>query len=294
MVLPGFKGLPLYDVVCFFYQRIRNIGLNQRANSISFNLIQALPAALLFLFSLVPYLPESLNIKGQILGLLKDLTPNTNTYTLIQNLITELFKKHIGIFSFGFLLLMFYSSNAMIGVIRAFDKSISEKKMYFLNRRWRAIRLTTILIVMVLFSTLLLIGQESLASVIKELFNFERKTAAPWWNSVRWIIIVGILFYGIAFIYKFAPSMKERWQLLTPGSILATTLTLFTTMGFSYWVNHFAHYNKVYGSIGTVLILLLLINLNSLILLIGFELNVTITLLKADMRNREINIYEGI
>lgn len=288
IIIPGFKGLPLYDVVKFFFQQINKIGLNERAAAISFNLIQALPAAILFLFSIIPYLPESLNIKGQIFVLLKDLTPNSTTYTFIQNLIGELFKKHIGVFSFGFILLMFYASNAMIGIIRAFDKSILENKYFFLHQRWRAIRLTAILILLILASALVLIGQEELASILKGIFQYKKRTSIPWWNAIRWTIIIGVLFFGIGFIYKFAPSVKKRWKIFSPGSILATVLTLLSTLIFSYWVNHFASYNKIYGSIGTVLIIMLLMYFNSLILLIGFELNVSITYLQAKVEERTL------
>ena len=115
----------------------------------------------------------------------------------------------------------------------------------------------------------------------------KRAERVSWWNGTRWIIIVSLLFYGIAFIYKLAPSVKKRWDLLSPGSILATLLTLVTTLGFSYWVNNFASYNKVYGSIGTVMIIMILIYFNSLILLIGFELNVSITYLTKEVEERK-------
>jgi len=68
-----------------------------------------------------------------------------------------------------------------------------------------------------------------------------------------------LLFYGIGLIYKFAPSVHKRWKIVTPGSILATVLLMITTILFSYWVNNFASFNKVYGSIGTVLIIMTLV-----------------------------------
>lgn len=280
IVIPGFKGIPLFYVIRFFFQQINKIGIIDRASAISFNLIMALPAAFLFIFSIIPYLPDSFDFKGQMLNLFKDLTPNSNTYKLINTLINDLLKKHVGIFSFGFVLVLFYASNATMGIIRTFDKSISEKKAYFLHRRWRAIRLTTLLILLVLASLLVLIGQGELAGLLREFFHFKKKTFYPWWNTVRWSIIVLFIFFGIAFIYRFAPAIQKKWPLISPGSILATTLMLLTTIGFSFWVNHFGSYNKVYGSIGTVLIIMLLIYLNSLILLIGFELNVSITVLQ--------------
>jgi membrane protein len=299
IIIPGFKGIPLFYVIRFFFQQINKIGIIDRASAISFNLIMALPAAFLFIFSIIPYLPDSFDFKGQMLNLFKDLTPNSNTYKLINTLINDLLKKHVGIFSFGFILVLFYASNATMGIVRTFDKSISEKKAYFLHRRWRAIRLTTLLILLVLASLLVLIGQGELAGLLREFFHFKKRTFFPWWNSFRWAIIILFIFFGIAFIYRFAPAIQKKWPLISPGSILATLLMLLTTIGFSFWVNHFSSYNKVYGSIGTVLIIMLLIYLNSLILLIGFELNVSITVLqqqaeqgKAEMKMQTKNVKQ--
>ncbi len=293
--LPGFQKIPLYDVVFFLFNQFKKVGLNERAAAISYNLFMALPAALLFLFAIVPYLPETINFKNHILDLFKNLAPNSSTYQFIKKLLDDLLQKHVGVFSFVFLLLMFYASNAMLGIIRSFDKSIAEKKAYFMHKRWRAIKLTFILFLLVIGSVLILVGQEQLAILLKKLFQMKRKAKIPWWDSVRWIIIIALIFYGIAFIYKFAPSVKKRWKLLSPGSILATTLTILTTFAFSYWVNNFASYNKVYGTIGTVLIIMLLIFINSLVLLIGFELNVSITYLQAEADERKVKeLMDGL
>ncbi|MFN5361035.1 MAG: YihY/virulence factor BrkB family protein [Bacteroidota bacterium] len=287
-VIPGFQQLPVYDVVMFFIRQVNKVGLNERAAAISFNLIMALPATLLFLFSLIPYFPQAKKMELQVLALFKDIAPNSATYFFIKDILDGLLDKHVGIFSFGFLLVMFYASNAMMGVIRTFDKSIEEKKAYFMHQRWRAIRLTFLLMILVVVSvSLLLLGKNELIYVLKNIFHIGRSDRIVWWNGTRWITIITLLYFGIAFIYKYAPSLKKRWKLISPGAILATTLTLLTTLLFSYWVNNFAAYDKVYGSIGTVLILMLLIYLNSLILLIGFELNVSITVLTRQAMERQ-------
>ena len=288
--MPGFRGLPLYDVANFFLKQINKVGLNERAAAISFNLIMALPAAILFLFSLIPYFPKPESFSKEILNLFKDVTPNSSTYNFIANILNDLLdNQHVGIFSFGFLLLMFYSSNAMIGIIRTFDKSIKEHTNIFFHQRWRAIRLTIILIFLILISAVaLFLGKQQLIYLLKNVFHIQKDTRISWWSGIRWGIIICLLFYGIAFIYKFAPSVKKRWDIFSPGSILATILTLATTLLFSWWVNNFASYNKIYGSIGTVLIIMILIYINSLILLIGFELNVSITYLTKEVEERRL------
>lgn len=285
IVIPGFQEVNLFQVIQFLFKQLNTIGLYDRASAISFNLIMALPAGFLFLFSIIPYFPKSFKIKKQILSIFKDISPNTSTYRFILDIINDLLSQHVGIFSFGFLLLLFYASNAMTGIIRSFDKSIMQNKPFFLHQRMRALRLTLILMLLVFASILVLIGQDQLTTLLGDVLDMKRKTILPYWNSIRWGIIILLLFYGNAFIYKFAPHVKEKWPLLSPGAILSTTLMLVTTLGFSYWVNNFGSYSKIYGSIGTVLVVMTLIYINALILLIGFELNVSIEVLKKEQNS---------
>ena len=264
--LPGFQGINSYQVIRFLAKQLNTIGVYDRASAISFNLLMALPAGFLFLFSIIPYFPEAFKVKKQILTLFKDIAPNSSTYKFIVDIINDLLSQHVGIFSFGFLLLLFYASNAMTGIIRSFDKSIMQNRPFFLHQRMRAIRLTIILILLVFASLIVLIGQEQLASLLRSGFDIEQSTILPYWNSLRWVIIILLLFYGNAFIYKYAPHIKEKWPLISPGALLSTGLMLLTTFGFSYWVNNFSSYNKIYGSIGTVLVVMTIIYMNALIL----------------------------
>jgi membrane protein len=102
-----------------------------------------------------------------------------------------------------------------------------------------------------------------------------------------------MFFFSISFIFRYAPAVHKRWKLINPGSILATFLMIVFTAGFSYWVSNFSNYNELYGSISTVLILMLLIYFNSLVLLIGFELNVSINSLKHEVDERNKNLAGG-
>ena len=282
IIVPGFQQVNLFQLLQFLFKQLNTIGLYDRASAISFNLIMALPAGFLFLFSIIPYFPKSFKIKTQILSIFKDISPNTSTYRFILDIINDLLSQHVGIFSFGFLLLLFYASNAMTGIIRSFDKSIMQNKPFFLHQRMRALRLTLILMLLVFASILVLIGQDQLTTLLRDVYDIRKKTILPYWNIIRWVVIILLLFYGNAFIYKFAPHVKEKWSLLSPGAILSTVLMLLTTLGFSYWVNNFGSYSKIYGSIGTVLVVMTLIYINALILLIGFELNVSIEILKKE------------
>jgi membrane protein len=103
-------------------------------------------------------------------------------------------------------------------------------------------------------------------------------------HNVRWVIIFGLIFYIVAFLYRHGPSLERRWPFLTPGSIFATSMMIIATGIVSYWVNNFSNYNKLYGSISAIFVLMSLIYVNSLAVLLGFELNVTLTRLQIEKR----------
>ena len=91
-----------------------------------------------------------------------------------------------------------------------------------------------------------------------------------------WLVICALFFFGYAFLFYLAPARKTKFRFISAGTTLATILTILTTVGFSYYINNFGKYNTLYGSIGTLVVVMLSFYFNALILLIGFELNVSI------------------
>ncbi|HEU4575058.1 MAG TPA: YihY/virulence factor BrkB family protein [Chitinophagaceae bacterium] len=276
--LPGFQGIPLHDVVKFFFGQVRKVGMVERASAISFNIFMAIPPAIIFLFTLIPYLSISRQFIHEMFGLIRDVIPGEkNNSSIIKFLNDFVTHPRNDLLSLGFLLALFYSSSAMMGIMRSFDKNyLGFKKRKALQQRGIAIKLTLILFVLVVASVLVLVAQD----VVLKWIGIENKGVRDVIKNVRWIVIILLFFYIISYIYKHAPSVDKKWKLINAGSILATFLMLLFTSLFSYWVNHFGNYNKLYGSIGTIMILMLLIYFNSLVLLIGFELNVSISSLK--------------
>ena len=284
--LPGFQGIPLYDVLKFFFQQIRKVGITERAAAISFNCVMAIPPIIIFLCTLIPYLPISNEFIRQLHGLIRDVIPGEKNNSAIIKFIDDIIKKPKNdLLSLGFLLALFYSSNAVLGIMRAFDKNyLGFKKRKMVRRRLTALQLTSVLFVLMFASLLVLIMQSS----VLKLFGLKNVLVRQIIGYARWVVTVFLFFGSVSFIYRYAPFVHKRWKLINPGCILATTLMLLFTVFFSYWVNNFSNYNKLYGSISTILILMLLIYFNSLVLLIGFELNVSITHIKheADERNK--------
>ncbi|MEO5594895.1 MAG: YihY/virulence factor BrkB family protein [Chitinophagaceae bacterium] len=287
IILPGFSGVPLYDVTNFFVRQIKKTSLTERAAAVSYNFIMAIPPICLFLFTLIPHLPfiKKRALEFQVNKLITDIIPakehNKNLISFVNGFLEH---PRIGLLSFGFILLLFFGSNGMMGIMRSFNKNyMGAKQRKGLRKRWIAIGLTLLIMSLLLACILLLVMQ---GVVLKWLgiTNVNVRTVIDW---LRWVLIISLIFYSIAFIYKYAPDINKKWRLVSPGSILATSLSIAGTVGFSLFVNNFGRYDALYGSIGTVIVIMSLIYINSLILLVGYELNVSIHSLQITADDRE-------
>ena len=290
--LPGFRGIPLYDVVKFFIGQVKTVGMTERASAIAYNLFMAIPPSLIFLFTLIPFLPISKEFEQSLYSLIRDVIPGEKDHDVLITFLQDFINKpRNGLLSLGFVLSMFFSSSAMMGIMRSFDKNyIGFKKRTDLQKRGVALKITMVLFVLVFLSILLLIGQ---GQVLK-LIGIRNATVRSIILNTRWVIIVLLFFAIISYIYRHAPAVHKKWRLINPGSILAAALMLLMTFLFSWWVGRFGNYNQLYGSIGTVLILMILIFINSLVLLIGFELNVSINSLKKIADERKDSPADGV
>jgi len=272
--LPGFRGLSLYDVWKPFIGQLRKTSLVERASGISFNVVMALPPILLSVFTLIPLLPISKEFIHQLFALIKDIVPGEkNNSVIIKFLDDFIHRPRTGLLSFGLLTAIYFSSNAMMGILRSFDKNypgFRTRKGF--HKRKTALQLTLIVFALVMLCLVLLIAQ----SAVLKWIGIKGVTLRTFIHNFRWIVIVLLMFLSISNIYRHGPALAKRWPLLTAGSVFATSLMIIAIAIVSYWVNHFSNYNKLYGSIGAIFILFSLIYANSLAILMGFELNVTL------------------
>ena len=158
-----------------------------------------------------------------------------------------------------------------------------------LHQRKTALILTLIVFFLVFICILLLIAQANVLRWLGVESEFWRNMS----HDTRWVFLVLLTFFVIGFIYKRGPALSSKWPLLTPGAVFATTLMILATILVSWYVNSFNTYNKLYGSIGAIFILMSLIYANSLALLMGFELNVTLTNLKLEKAEKALLITKN-
>jgi membrane protein len=264
-------------VVKFFSEGIRNGALTTRASSVAFNFVLALFPGIIFVFTLIPYIPIE-NFQTELLMLFENILPKNAFHFLESTLVDLVMRKNWGLLSFGALASLFFSMNGIHALIDGFNSS----HHYVETRSWLMQRLISIALVFILATlvtsaTLLIISSRSVLNMLVEQNILEFGITYYLIMIGKWVIIIGFHLVAISFIYYLAPARRPAWRFVSPGAIFATFLTIMASLIFSLFINNFGQLNKLYGSIGTLMVVLIWTYFNSLALIIGFELNASIS-----------------
>jgi membrane protein len=295
--LPGFDGIPVFVVFRFFIAEIRANSLPTRSKAVAFSFFLAIFPALTFIFSLIPYLPFFNNLDVSILNLLKEILPNKETYAFIKSFIQPLLEdlaknKRGGLLTGSGLLVLFLTSNGVMAIMSSFDKAYDHyKQRNAFQSRLIAFKITFLLFTLFFFSIILIIlGQDLLALLLDKLQIFSTFTQVLL-NLLRYVLIILLFFFSISLIYYYGPATKTKYKFISTGATVATVLSILISLGFSYWVSNFNKLNVIFGSIGTIMLLMIWLNINSFVLLIGYEINASIHY-NSLLRKRELEVKE--
>jgi membrane protein len=274
--LPFFEGVPLYDVALFFWRSIVDGAIATRASAIAFSFFVAFFPFIIFLFTLIPYIPID-NFQNELLILIQDVVPPA-TYTTIEQTVEDIITQPRGdLLSFGFFAALIFSTNGLAAMMSAFDATIHTiHRRSWLSQRITAIYLLIILSVLLTIVIALLTSGQLVIQRLQDRQILNDQFIVLLLIFGKWMIILALLFFTYSFLYFMAPAKRIKWRFISAGGTLATGLSVFALVGISFYINRFNQYNKLYGSIGTLLIILLLMYVMSMILLIGFELNASI------------------
>lgn len=270
--LPGFNKIPVYEVGKFFILGIRNGSIRQRAASVAYSAFLSIFPAVIFLFTLIPYIPIE-NFQDSLLNLLSGFIPD-NVYTAIETTIVDIITQQRGsLLSLTFFSTLFFASSGVVALMRAFNTTYhsTEKRVWWKRR--------LIAILMLVIEVVLITAAVAIITVNKSLYDSYftgMRLLLSLFLFVRIIVGLGLFFFSISFLYYFAPAEKGRFRFISAGSSLATILVIAASYGFRFFVNHFGQFNKLYGSLGTIVVALIWIYIVSFGLIIGFELNTSI------------------
>lgn len=276
--LPGLGGFSLYDLLDVYINGILKGSFSPRASSIAYSFFLALFPFLLLLLNLIPYIPIE-GFQTRFLIFVEALLPPQTTqffYPIIADIAVN---PRAGLLSMVFFLSIFLSANGVNAIFSAFGYSFHSKSNRSFVRQYLVAMAVSVFLALLLLTSvgIILYGEY----VIRDL-----KSRAYIDNDVFWIlffqflIFVAMIYIVIATLYYYGTKEGKVSKFFSIGALLTTVLFLLTTYFFGVYINNFSNYNELYGSIGALLILMLYIWINSNLLLLGFELNISIQRLR--------------
>jgi membrane protein len=279
-----FEEVSLYKIFKCFLRNLKEDEIMDRANGVAFNFILATFPAIIFLFTLIPYVtayfPE-INTES-IMGFIEELMPTTMYDVASTTVLDIVNNQRGGLLTLGFFFAMYLSTNGMMALMRAFNacyKTVENRSGW--KTRLLAIGLTfNMTFVLFLAVILLVVGQFVLEYFLGHVRDFEVVDVDYFTVylilALRFLVIFIVFFLAISTIYYFGPAIHYNWRFFSIGSFIATLLCLGVSYGFSFYVTNFGSYNKVYGSIGVLIALMVWIQLITVVLLLGYEINASI------------------
>jgi membrane protein len=282
----GFEGVPIFDVVSFFIKGLLKGSITTRASAVAFDFFVALFPTIIFVFTLIPYIPVE-NFQEQLLDLVEGILPKTAFELIETTLIEVVTQKSWGLLSFGFIAAVVFAHNGMSSLIDAFNATYHTiEKRSFINQHLIALMLTFLLPLLLTISVVLVLFGQMTLDFLVEFEVLKLNFTYYMIVIIRWFVIICLFFFSISLLYYMAPEKRTKFRFFSAGSIMATAVILSTSLIFSYYVNNFGQYNKLYGSIGSLLALMIWIFFNAIGLIIGFELNASIASAKRSIDKR--------
>jgi membrane protein len=274
----GFGGLNLWEISSFLIIAFSDVRTTMRSASISFRVFLAFFPAIITLFTLIPFIPID-NFQEDVFLGIKSILPG-DTFQFIEGTLYDLInKKQSTLLSIGFVLMFYYASASMNAIMQAFQNSQHlEASAHPFIVRILSFIMMLVLGIMFLLAMILISLSESTFLIMHENGIIGDKGIIPFLTFGQWTISIAFVYCIITILYNSGMNMRIRknWKFLNTGSIFTTVLLIATSFGFSYFLENFAQFNKLYGSLGTLMVILIWLNLNMVILLVGFDLNALI------------------
>ncbi len=266
----------VYHVLRILWHRLVHFDIDVRAAAVAYNFTLAVFPTIIFLFSLIPYIPvRQLDLK--ILTLLADVMPNGIYKEAKATIIEIVSKPRGGVLSLGFFFALYASTSGVMALMRAFNLTNKTKEQRgFIKARLIAVMLNFLLTFVLIISIVVIIIGHLVIDFLFDEGVLNRDFTFYFLQVLTYVVVFAVFYLTIAIIYYWAPVIHRRWRLLNVGAVTASILTILITNLFSYYLSNFASYNRLYGTIGTFIALMVWLYLIALILILGFEINTSI------------------
>ena len=280
--LPWLHGLSLFDLLDLYFVGIIEGALSYRAAAIAWSFFMALFPFMLFIFNLIPYIPIE-GFQEDFLAFVQQSVPPT-TFDAIYKIINDiLHNSHSGLLSTGFLMAVLLMTNGVNAILGGFETSHhvhNSLKRKFFRQYFISLALSIILSFVLIITVA--------AIIIFEVFIQKTKIQdvlsenIPLIEMGRYVFVILMILLSTSFLFKFGIKHDKNRSFISIGSVFTTILILIPSYFFGIWVVKFSKYNELYGSIGTLLVVMFYIWINCMVLLLGFDLNASIQHIKRE------------
>ncbi|MDX1463105.1 MAG: YihY/virulence factor BrkB family protein [Marinirhabdus sp.] len=278
ITIPGANGLTLYNLLDIYGTGILKGTFSSRASSIAYSFFIAIFPFLLFILNLIPYIPIE-GFQARFLNFIEELLPAQTAQFFYPTIADIAVNTRGGLLSLSIIFSLFFAANGVNAIFSAFEYSfhVTINRNFF--RQYGIAILVSILLALLLLITVgvILYGEYIIGSLKGS--NYISNDVF-WITALQFTVFVIMIYVVIATLYYYGTKEGKESRFLSIGAVVTTLLFLLTTYLFTIYINNFSNYNELYGSIGAILIMMLYIWINANLLLLGFELNISLQRLK--------------
>ncbi len=274
------NSVPILKVIQVLYQKLSETNVHQQASSVAFSFMLSLFPAILFLFSVIPFVALNFglpDLSTQVLSLVQQWVP-PEIYGFVAPTVEDILENpRSGLVSFGFLFALYAATSGVVDLMHTFNSNYQfSEKRGFIKKRFIAVGLVFLFAFLLVFAVMVIPVAELVFHILKSYDLLNDDVLYLLFGALRYALAFFVFYIGISLVYYLAPAVSREWHFFSLGSTLAAVLVIISTKGFSYYLSHFATYNKLYGSIGTLIALMIWFYLLAWVLLLGFALNASI------------------
>jgi membrane protein len=286
----GFSGLSIKEVGVKFIKALTTFSVNSRASAVAFCFFLAMFPAIIFVFTVIPYLPIE-DFSDKLMDFMSGIMPDYAFDTIESTIEDITTRKNASLLSFGFIASLYFAKSGFATMISTFNETVNATE----KRSWIKVEIISLsLVLIIVFFMSITIGLITFSDTIFYFLqdNIEKMSSVIeyLYKSAHWILSISFFYFAVAVLYYLAPTKKDRFKFFSLGAAISTILCILLVIVFSYYINNFGTYNKLYGSIGTLIALLVWIRFTALILIIGFELNASIKRTQIEINSKKNNI----
>lgn len=277
--LPGLEGLSLYDLLELYIIGIAKGALTARASAIAYSFFMALFPFLLFILIVIPYVPID-DFQSEFLVFLESFLPATTTDFFYENIFNNIEGNKEGLISSVFVLSIFLMANGVNALFSGFENSYHEQLTRNVIKQYLYALGIALILSFLLIITVAVLGYFQIYVLSTFESYIDSRNTDFWANFAQYVFFVIMVYLATAVLYYFGTAEGKTLKFFSIGALFTTVLIMLTSYLFGIYIENFAKYNELYGSIGALLILLFYLWLNANILLLGFELNISLKQLR--------------